>query len=114
MKHSLFTSFCLLMLSILVGISQLSAQQNLWQKRSVVSPEIGADGSVTIRLYAPAAQSVVLNGDFAEGSKSGQMTMIRNDEGVWEYRSEPLASELYCYWFSTPRTATLCVTWARR
>ncbi|MBR5133210.1 MAG: esterase [Alistipes sp.] len=100
MKHSLFTSFCLLMLSILVGISQLSAQQNLWQKRSVVSPEIGADGSVTIRLYAPAAQSVVLNGDFAEGSKSGQMTMIRNDEGVWEYRSEPLASELYCYWFS--------------
>lgn len=100
MKHSLFTSFCLLMLSILVGVSQLSAQQNLWQKRSVVSPEIGADGSVTIRLYAPAAQSVVLNGDFAEGSKSGQMTMTRNDEGVWEYRSEPLASELYCYWFS--------------
>ena len=100
MKHTLFTSFCLLMLSILVGISQLSAQQNLWQKRSVVSPEIGADGSVTIRLYAPAAQSVVLNGDFAEGSKSGQMTMTRNDEGVWEYRSEPLASELYCYWFS--------------
>jgi enterochelin esterase family protein len=26
--------------------------------------------------------------------------MTRNDDGVWEYRSEPLASELYCYWFS--------------
>ena len=100
MKHTFYTSFYLLMLSLLFGISQLSAQQNLWQKRSVVSPEIGADGSVTIRLYAPAAQSVVLNGDFTEGSKSGQMTMTRNDEGVWEYRSEPLASELYCYWFS--------------
>ena len=83
-----------------MGISQLSAQQNLWQRRSVVSPEIDADGTVTIRLYAPAAQQVVLNGDFAEGSKSGQMAMTRNDDGVWEYRSEPLASELYCYWFS--------------
>lgn len=88
------------MLFAVMGISQLSAQQNLWQKRSVVSPEIGADGTVTIRLYAPAAQQVVLNGDFAEGSKSGQMAMTRNDDGVWEYRSEPLASELYCYWFS--------------
>lgn len=88
------------MLFAVMGIFQLSAQQNLWQKRSVVSPEIGADGTVTIRLYAPAAQQVVLNGDFAEGSKSGQMAMTRNDDGVWEYRSEPLASELYCYWFS--------------
>lgn len=88
------------MLFAVMGILQLSAQQNLWQKRSVVSPEIGADGTVTIRLYAPAAQQVVLNGDFAEGSKSGQMAMTRNDDGVWEYRSEPLSSELYCYWFS--------------
>lgn len=100
MKHPSITSFCLLILFAVMGISQLSAQQNLWQKRSVVSPEIGADGTVTIRLYAPAAQQVVLNGDFAEGSKSGQMAMTRNDDGVWEYRSEPLASELYCYWFS--------------
>ncbi len=100
MKHSSITSFCLLMLFAVMGISQLSAQQNLWQRRSVVSPEIDADGTVTIRLYAPAAQQVVLNGDFAEGSKSGQMAMTRNDDGVWEYRSEPLASELYCYWFS--------------
>ena len=55
---------------------------------------------MTLRLYAPAAQQVVLNGDFAPGGKSAQMAMTRNDDGVWEYRSEPLASELYCYWFS--------------
>ena len=100
MKRSLILSYCLLALSLLFCSSPLAAQQNLWQKRSVVSPEIGADGSVTLRLYAPAAQQVVLNGDFAPGGKSGQMAMTRNDDGVWEYRSEPLASELYCYWFS--------------
>jgi enterochelin esterase family protein len=100
MKRSLILSYCLLVLSLLFCSSPLAAQQNLWQKRSVVSPEIGADGSVTLRLYAPAAQQVVLNGDFAPGGKSGQMAMTRNDDGVWEYHSEPLASELYCYWFS--------------
>ena len=100
MKRSLILSYCLLALSLLFCSSPLAAQQNLWQKRSVVSPEIGADGSVTLRLYAPAAQQVVLNGDFAPGGKSAQMAMTRNDDGVWEYRSEPLASELYCYWFS--------------
>ena len=100
MKRSLILSYCLLALSLLFCSSPLAAQQNLWQKRSVVSPEIGADGSVTLRLYAPAAQQVVLNGDFAPGGKSGQMAMTRNDDGVWEYHSEPLASELNCYWFS--------------
>ncbi len=100
MKYSHIVSYSLLVLCILFGTLSAAAQQNLWQKRSVISPEISADGSVTLRLYAPAAEEVVLNGDFAPGGKSGQMAMTRSDEGVWEYRSEPLASELYCYWFS--------------
>ena len=100
MKRSSIITLCLTAIITLISLSTLSAQQNLWQKRSVVSPEIGADGSVTIRLYAPAAEQVVLHGDFAPGSKSGEMAMTRTEDGVWEYHSEPLASELYCYWFS--------------
>lgn len=99
MKHSLCTSLWLLALSLTIFVTDLTAQQNLWQKRSVVSPEIGADRTVTLRLYAPAATDVKLHGDFMEGSKSGSMTMTRSEDGVWEYRSEPLESELYCYWF---------------
>ncbi len=79
----------------LTGVATLSAQQNLWQKDANVSPEIHADNSVTIRLYAPNAESVTLVGDFVDNA-----TMTRNAEGVWEYTSEPLASELYCYWFN--------------
>ena len=80
-----------------VGISPLSAQQNLWQAKGVTSPEVLDDGSVVVRLYAPEAKSVVLKCDFVPG---GSVAMQRTDDGVWEYRSEPLASELYCYRFS--------------
>lgn len=80
---------------LLAGVATLSAQQNLWQKDANVSPEIHADNSVTIRLYAPNAESVTLVGDFVDNA-----SMRCNAEGVWEYTSEPLASELYCYWFN--------------
>lgn len=81
--------------ALLAGVATLSAQQNLWQKDANVSPEIHADNSVTIRLYAPNAKSVTLVGDFVDNA-----SMRCNAEGVWEYTSEPLASELYCYWFN--------------
>ena len=80
---------------LLVGVATLSAQQNLWQKDANVSPEINADNSVTIRLYAPNAECVTLVGDFVDNA-----AMTCNAEGVWEYTSAPLASELYCYWFN--------------
>ncbi len=99
MKHSPLSTLCLVAILSLLSLMSLSAQQNLWQKRSVISPEIGADRSVTLRLYAPAASEVKLYGDFMEGSKSGSMAMTRTEDGVWEYRTEPLESELYYYWF---------------
>ena len=99
MKHSSFATLCLVAILSLLSLTSLSAQQNLWQKRSVISPEIGADRAVTLRLYAPAASQVMLYGDFMQGNKSGSMAMTRTEDGVWEYRTEPLESELYYYWF---------------
>ncbi|MBO5820903.1 MAG: esterase [Alistipes sp.] len=88
----------LLTLAILfiASVTTLHAQQNLWQKDANVSPEINADNSVTIRLYAPDAECVKLVSDCVEGDTE----MTRCENGVWEYTSEPLASELYCYWFN--------------
>ena len=91
MKRAILTIVAVL----LAGVATLSAQQNLWQKEPLKSPEINADNSVTIRLYAPNAEGVILVGDFVDNA-----AMTRNTEGVWEYTSEPLASELYCYWFN--------------
>ncbi len=91
MKSRLLTLAIMLSMSI----ATLSAQQNLWQNEPPKSPEIHADMSVTIRLYAPNAERVTLVGDFVDN-----VAMTRNAEGVWEYTSAPLASELYNYWFN--------------
>ncbi len=92
MKTNLLTLAAL----FIASVTTLHAQQNLWQKDANVSPEINADNSVTIRLYAPDAECVKLVSDCVEGDTA----MTRRENGVWEYTSEPLASELYCYWFN--------------
>ena len=81
---------------MLLSVNGLMAQQNLWSTREVVSPELHADGSVTLRYKAPAATSVEVVGDFL----ASPQPMVRDEQGVWEYRSEPLASELYNYSFT--------------
>lgn len=86
----------LLSLIMLLSVNGLMAQQNLWSTREVVSPEVHADGSVTLRYKAPAATSVEVVGDFL----ASPQPMVRDEQGVWEYRSEPLASELYNYSFT--------------
>ena len=72
-----------------------SAQQNIWQSAGVSSPEICEDGSVVFRYFAPHALSVEVVGDFANGAQS----MSIREDGVWELRTEPLASEYYTYTF---------------
>ena len=82
---------------ILTSIYQSHAQQNLWQYSNVLSPEVHPDASVTFRLFAPEAESVAVMGDFLPDGSSA--TMQQQEGGVWEYHSEPLASELYTYSF---------------
>ena len=81
---------------LVASIATLSAQQNLWQEDATVSPVINNNNSVTIRLYAPNAECVKLVSDCVNGEK----VMTRRHDGVWEYTTMPLDSELYCYWFN--------------
>ncbi len=75
--------------------AEVEAQQNLWRNDNFVSPEVHTDGSVTLRLYAPEAESVAVVGDFV----GGEAQLTKCESGVWEYHFEPLASELYSYSF---------------
>ena len=95
-----FISYLTMIVAVMTISASAMAQQNLWQKDNTSSPEIMEDGSVVLRLYAPQAECVTLYGDFAPGYDSASMDMVRRDDGVWEYHSEPLASELYYYWFN--------------
>lgn len=98
-----------IVVALCVGVMSLSAQQNLWQGEGLKSPEVNADGSVTFRLFAPEAESVKVTGDFlpevklrwehGEAMVAGEAELERGENGVWEFRSEPLKSELYFYSF---------------
>lgn len=85
----------LMLLMVVLTAGAVSAQQNLWQSGGVVSPEVCKDGSVVFRYYAPLAESVEVVGDFAMGAQM----MTKNEQGVWELHTAPLASEYYTYTF---------------
>ncbi|MBQ5718236.1 MAG: esterase, partial [Alistipes sp.] len=96
MKKTLFT------LVLLLASLTLSAQEALSSKAPLRSPEINADHSVTVRLYAPKASEVKLVGDLVE--KPTPLT--RNDEGVWSLTTPPRKSDLYSYAFEVDGVRT--------
>ncbi len=93
----LFISFAAILLSCVAA----QAQQALWSRANVVSPQINDDGSVTFRLNAPQADKVAVAGDFTtkDGKDIGYGEMTRDEKGVWEFTTPPLRSELYSYTF---------------
>jgi len=77
---------------------------------AVRSPEILPDGRVTLRLLAPKATEVRLNGDWPDGRN---VAMTRDENGVWSVTAGPLKPELWMYSFTIdgaraidPRNAT--------
>lgn len=86
----------------------LYAQQNLsWAQMPVVSPEVNADNSVTFRVLAPQAQKVQITGDMLPTRKidtpmgkydaPGVADLVKDDKGVWSFKTGKLPSELYTY-----------------
>jgi enterochelin esterase-like enzyme len=67
---------------------------NRAMKEFVTSVE--KDGSITFRLYAPAAKavSVVVFGPYEP------LAMQRSDDGTWSAKTEPLKPNLYEYYFN--------------
>ena len=59
-----------------------------------VSPEVGADGSVTVRLFAPNAQQVAAAGEL--DGKPHPMT--KGEDGIWSVSVGPLPPDIYTSW----------------
>lgn len=86
------------------------AQQSLFGGSQIVSPEVNADKTVTFRYQAPKAVKVQITGDFLPTSKmeipgfgsfdvAGVADMKEGQNGIWEFTSSALESELYNYNF---------------
>jgi len=78
-------------LAILLG--HFSTAQG--QGRGAVSPEVTAEGRIILRLQAPNAKSVQVQGDFTAQIHD----LAKDEEGVWSFTSEPLKPGSYQYWY---------------
>src|SRR5687768_12504130 len=70
---------------------------------ALVSPEVGADRTVTLRFRAPNAQQVTANGEL--DGKPHPMT--KGDDGVWTVKVGPLAPDIYTYSFDVDGVTAL-------
>jgi enterochelin esterase-like enzyme len=68
-----------------------------------VSPEIGADGSVTVRLFAPNAQQVTAAGEL--DGKPHPLT--KGEDGIWSATIGPLPPDIYTYSFNVDGVTVL-------
>ena len=60
---------------------------------AVRSPEVSADGKVTLRLRAPNAKEVFVTG------LGPRLAMQKNEQGVWSATTETLKPDIYAYSF---------------
>lgn len=62
----------------------------------VKSPEVSADGRITLRLRAPNAREVVVTGLVA----GQRLAMQKDEQGVWSVTTDPMQPDMYSYLFS--------------
>jgi len=74
------------------------------QAAKVVSPEVLADGRVTLRLLAPKAAEVIVQGNWPDGRG---LAMTRDASGLWSVTTAALEPELWAYTFSVDGVRTL-------
>jgi enterochelin esterase family protein len=60
----------------------------------IVSPEVSADGKLTVRLRAPNAKEVFLTG------VGQRLALQKDDQGVWSATTDVLKPDVYMYQFS--------------
>ena len=87
-------------LAAAIATVTLGAQQ---QRPRFISPEVGADRTLTLRYYAPNAKAVTANGEL--DGKPHPMT--RGDNGVWSVTVGPLAPDIYTYAFNVDGVTAL-------
>lgn len=64
-------------------------------RNTVVSPEVASDGTVTFRLSAPDAKSVIVAGEL-DGK---DYPMTKDENGIWHVTIGPLVPDIYTYAF---------------
>lgn len=85
-------------LAFSLALLPVAAQQNVgFRAARVQSPVVNADNTVTFRISAPKARTVMVMGDWENEPRAA---LTEGKDGVWEYTTpKPLPSEMYTYRF---------------
>ena len=65
------------------------------QGPQVISPQVNADRTVTVRILAPKATEITVTGEILNGSQPKPMT--RGEDGIWTATLGPLPPDVYTY-----------------
>jgi enterochelin esterase-like enzyme len=68
------------------------------QGPQVVSPQVNADRTVTLRILAPKATDIKVTGELLNGSEP--MPMTKGDDGIWTATLGPVPADVYTYAFN--------------
>lgn len=64
------------------------------------SPEVHADRTLRLRLYAPQAHEVLLVGPTIVAALKGTKALTKDDKGVWSITVGPMEPAIYSYGFA--------------
>lgn len=79
------------------------AQQNVHLPVPVKTPTVTEDGSVIFSIRAPRAETVKLGGAFSKKTPAA----VEVTDGVYTFRYDSVAPDLYDYWFEVDGVRTL-------
>ncbi len=68
------------------------------QGPQVVSPQVNADRTVTLRVLAPKATEITVTGEILNGSDPKPMT--KGEDGIWSATLGPVPPDVYTYAFN--------------
>ena len=92
---------CLSLLSLTLGFGQAAARPDAPPANPAANAptvQVSADNRVTFQLYAPAASTVTVSGDFLMGAPPA--TLVKGVDGLWSYTTGPLPRDSYTYNFT--------------
>ena len=89
--------------TLLAAAAQVSIASAQAPRPQVVSPEVTSDRRIILRLYAPAAQQVVANGEL-DGTPH---PLTKGSDGVWTATIGPLDPDIYTYAFNVDGVTAL-------
>ncbi|HEY0456635.1 MAG TPA: alpha/beta hydrolase-fold protein [Verrucomicrobiae bacterium] len=97
-QQSYFVGCAILMATAAVCSGQSTNRNSGLQRPQFISPEVSADRHITLRVLAPKAEKVTLNGGDIPGAGGAKMTHRTN--GVWEVTVGPVEPGAYRYMFN--------------